>query len=89
MTAKTNAYQHVLSNRGGLDSFEGRVRARRSQQNTGGRHGVGGGVEGKEKRVGNGAIGMDEALEETWDGAVEGVSRVFRLVVCVSVCVYV
>jgi len=94
MTAKTNAYQHVLSNRGGLDSFEGRIRARRSEQNTaaageGGRHGVGGGVEGKEKRVGDGAIGMDEALEETWDGAVEGVSRVFRFVVCVSVCVFV
>ena len=88
----------VNKQRGGLDSFEGRIRARRTdgqataQIGAGKAHkdkaGKGCDKDGKDGKDG----GVEEVLEEKWDEAVEGVSRVFRyaasraLRVCVCVC---
>jgi len=82
MTAKAAPYVYgVTKQRGGLDSFEGRIRARRSDGKA--VAGKGGGDAAKGNAVkGSGsegaAGGVEEVWEEKWDEAVEGVSRVFR-----------
>jgi hypothetical protein len=86
---ETKAWAYVSGGnkqRAGLDSFEGRIRARRipnkeanKEDKTKQKAGKDGEVE--REGAGNGpdtAATMEEALEEQWDHAVERVSRVFR-----------
>jgi hypothetical protein len=87
MATKASAYVYGgTKQRGGLDSFEGRIRARRTpnkEANKEGKTKQEAGKDGEAAREGEGngrdtAGTMEEALEEQWDHAVEGVSRVFR-----------
>jgi hypothetical protein len=87
METKASAYVYGgTKQRGGLDSFEGRIRARRTpnkEANKEDKTKQEAGKDGEAAREGEGngrdpAGTMEEALEEQWDHAVEGVSRVFR-----------